>query len=90
MLGMQLFQTQRYAAQVTVLLDAWGQRKTSSWGCAIILENDSQASTHPNTPFTGTTVASWYLAGFLSRFDWFVCPRTVRGEQIMDRLASAH
>ncbi|KAL6776365.1 PCT1 [Auxenochlorella protothecoides x Auxenochlorella symbiontica] len=24
----------------------------------------------------GTTVASWYMAGFLSRFDWFVCPRT--------------
>ncbi len=25
-----------------------------------------------------TVVASWYLAGFMSRFKWMTCPRTVR------------
>ena len=25
-----------------------------------------------------TVVASWYLSGFLSRYKWMTCPRTVR------------
>lgn len=25
-----------------------------------------------------TVVASWYLAGFMSRFKWMTCPRTVQ------------
>lgn len=27
-----------------------------------------------------TVVASWYLAGFLSRFKWMTCPRTVQAQ----------
>ena len=30
-----------------------------------------------------TVVASWYLAGFMSRFKWMTCPRTVLPDHVL-------